>query len=114
MARIPTLAPRLAKPEAKRGGWSAPHRTSRHERGYGTAWEKLRKRILQRDAGLCQPCLRRGVTTPDCNTVDHKVNKAQGGTDDEANCQTICASCHRVKTQAESQGREWDESEADR
>ena len=114
MARIPTLAPRLARPEPKRGGWSAPHRTSRHERGYGTAWEKLRKRILQRDAGLCQPCLRRGVTTPGCNEVDHKVNKAQGGTDDEANLQVVCRACHKAKTHAESHGREWDEAEPDR
>lgn len=114
MARIPTLAPRLAKAEPARGGWNAPHRGSRHERGYGTAWDKLRERILRRDAGLCQPCMRRGHVTPGCRTVDHKVNKAQGGTDDDANLQAICEPCHRAKTQAEAAGREWDESRLDR
>nr|WP_297526971.1 HNH endonuclease [uncultured Roseateles sp.] len=114
MARIKTLAPRLARAEPARGGWSAPHRGSRHERGYGTAWEKLRDRVLDRDAGLCQPCRRRGAMTPGCRTVDHRVPKARGGADDEANCQCICDLCHKAKTQAEAQGREWDEAEANR
>lgn len=114
MARIPTLAPRLAKAEPARGGWNAPHRGSRHERGYGTAWDKLRERILRRDAGLCQPCKRRGHITPGCRTVDHRVPKARGGSDDESNCEAICLSCHKAKTQAESRGMVWDETEPDR
>lgn len=71
--------------------------TSRHERGYGAAWDKLRLRILARDLHLCQPCKRKGRATP-ATQVDHIVPKAKGGTDDEANCQSICADCHREKT----------------
>ncbi len=52
--------------------------------------------------------------TPGCRTVDHRVPKARGGADDEANCQCICDLCHKAKTQAEAQGREWDEAEANR
>jgi len=34
--------------------------------------------------------------------VDHIVNVAEGGTDDDVNLQTICSDCHQVKTQAEA------------
>lgn len=109
MARIQMLGHRLASSTPKTSaGWSNPHRGSRHERGYGTAWDKLRAEVLRRDAGLCQPCLRAGHVTPDCRTVDHKVNKAQGGDDRPSNLQTICTLCHARKTQAESRGAEWD------
>jgi 5-methylcytosine-specific restriction enzyme A len=75
------------------------HRKSRHERGYGTAWEKLRKRILARDRHLCQACLPKRVTA--ANEVDHIVPKAKGGTDDESNLRAICTPCHRAKTAAD-------------
>jgi 5-methylcytosine-specific restriction enzyme A len=113
MSRLKTLRPRLGSSRPSTGGgWSATHRGSRHERGYGWDWEQRRARVLVRDAGLCQPCRRRGVMTPGCRTVDHIVPKARGGGDDEANLQTICSgpgSCHQAKTQAESQGLAWDE-----
>ena len=85
------------------GSWADRRRGSRHERGYGTEWDKLRQVILRRDAGLCQPCLRLGRTTLG-STVDHVVPKARGGTDAEANLQCICNDCHRAKTQAEANG----------
>jgi len=111
MTRLQMLGQRLAPATPKReGGWNAGHRGGRHERGYGTAWDKLRAEVLKRDAGLCQPCLRRGHVTPGCRTVDHKVNKAQGGEDHPSNLQTICTTCHTRKTQAESRGEEWDEA----
>lgn len=81
--------------------WS---RISRHERGYGTAWSKLRLRILARDKHLCQPCLRKGIVHPG-NEVDHIVPKAKGGTDDESNLQAICREAHREKTTIENGGR---------
>lgn len=34
--------------------------------------------------------------------LDHIVNVAQGGTDDEANLQSLCVECHKKKTQMES------------
>lgn len=78
--------------------------SSRHSRGYGAAWDKLRLRILARDLHLCQPCKRKGRATP-ATQVDHIVPKAKGGTDDEANCQSICADCHMVKTAVENRGK---------
>lgn len=78
-----------------------PRRASRHERGYGTAWDKLRLRILQRDAGLCQVCAEEGAIAVG-NIVDHRINKAAGGTDDEANLRTICKRHHDAKTIGEA------------
>lgn len=79
-------------------GW---HKTSRHERGYGTAWDKLRLTILSRDRYLCQPCLETGRPTP-ANIVDHIEPKARGGTDDDTNLQAICPDCHDAKTRLET------------
>lgn len=78
--------------------WS---RTSRHDRGYGTEWVKLRKRILARDRHLCQPCLRDGRPTT-ATEVDHIKPKVKGGTDAEANLEAICTPCHTTKTMRES------------
>lgn len=71
--------------------------TSRHARGYGTAWDKLRVFVLRRDVGLCQPCLRNNRTAL-ANAVDHIVPKAKGGTDDMENLEAICGPCHHDKT----------------
>jgi len=87
------------------GGWK--DKGSRHDRGYGSAWVKLRTAVMQRDGYLCQPCLMMGKPTP-ATAVDHIVPKAKGGTDDADNCQSICDECHTAKTQmeaAEAQGR---------
>lgn len=93
--RIPTLG-------ATPSGWKPDQvRGNRHQRGYGTAWEKLREDIMRRDHGMCQPCLRSGHTTI-ATQVDHIVQKADGGTDDPANLQAICEPCHREKTSRES------------
>jgi len=35
--------------------------------------------------------------------LDHIVNVAQGGTDDEFNLQSLCSPCHKKKTIKESQ-----------
>lgn len=79
--------------------WS---RESRHKRGYGTEWDKLRKRILERDNYLCQPCLAKGRVTA-AKAVDHITPKAKGGTDAEDNLRAICGPCHDDKT-AEDKG----------
>ncbi|MBO9377901.1 HNH endonuclease [Sphingomonas histidinilytica] len=86
-------------------GWSRTK--SRQERGYGAAWDRTRKRILQRDKHLCQPCLKRGVVRPGPE-VDHVTPKAEGGTEDDDNLQAICSDCHKRKTAEEAaraQGR---------
>ena len=108
MARLTSLRspiPVLGAASAK--GWADQRRGSSSDRGYGAAWQRARLRVLARDCGLCQPCKRLGHITPNCNEVDHIRNKAQGGTDDEANLQTICRPCHVAKTAAESRGAEW-------
>ena len=76
--------------------WS---RTSRHSRGYGTEWDKTRKRILARDNHLCQACLPRVKAG---THVDHITPKAQGGADSDDNLQTLCYPCHKAKTASDS------------
>lgn len=83
------------------GKFADPSRGSRHERGYGSQWDKTRLRILRRDNGLCQPCLRAGRVTS-ARAVDHIVPKSEGGTDVDDNLQAICIECHKAKTAAES------------
>lgn len=83
----------LAMPASRKG--------SRHERGYGSAWEKLRSYVLHRDNGLCQPCKRAGRLTR-ASEVDHMVPKVQGGTDATDNLQAICEACHLAKSRGES------------
>jgi 5-methylcytosine-specific restriction protein A len=89
-----------AHPVANR--FADKRRGTRHERGYGSEWDRLRLEILRRDKGLCQPCLRLDRVTRG-NIVDHIVPKAEDGTDDPANLQTICKPCHTAKTAAEAQ-----------
>lgn len=77
------------------------NRGSRHERGYGATWSRLRLAILARDLYLCQPCLTAGRPTQ-ATEVDHIKPKAKGGTDDEDNLQAICGGCHKAKTARDS------------
>jgi 5-methylcytosine-specific restriction protein A len=94
------------------GRFSDPSRKSRHERGYGSAWDKLRLQILERDAHTCQPCLKDGSRLHLADEVDHVIGKAEwerryrtlDGVDDPSNLQAINAKCHRAKTQREAAG----------
>ena len=83
-------------PAITRTGWHHNGRT-RHERGYGAAWDKLRRFILARDKHQCQACLVKHRYTP-ATEVDHITPKAKGGTDDAENLQALCRSCHQDKT----------------
>lgn len=84
---------------------------SRQKRGYGKEWEALRKQVIQRDKGLCQPCLRKGIVTK-FYAVDHITSRAQAKrlgwskerTEHPSNCQCICDPCHLQKTE-EEQGK---------
>lgn len=73
-------------------------RGSRHQRGYGRRWEKLRVMILNRDP-LCRAC----GSAPSAE-VDHIVPKAKGGTDHPDNLQGLCKPCHSRKTATEDGG----------
>jgi 5-methylcytosine-specific restriction endonuclease McrA len=83
---------------------------TRHERGYGSNWDRLRKVILKRDNYLCQRCLSRDRTTelmvkPYDHAVDHIIPKAKGGTDGHSNLQSLCAPCHEIKTEEDKAPR---------
>ncbi|WP_413247305.1 HNH endonuclease [Pseudomonas sp. Marseille-Q5115] len=96
MAKLTTLKPRIqamdtsrlsAKPAGESGnGWGSG-------RG-GRPWRRKREEILQRDLYTCQYCR---LVTLDLE-VDHIINKAQGGTDDDSNLQSLCIPCHKLKT----------------
>lgn len=84
---------------------------TRHERGYGAAWDKLRLSILARDKYLCQQCLRNGRATPlrvrpRDHAVDHIKPKAKGGTDHPDNLQSLCTPCHDAKSIIDAGGKE--------
>lgn len=85
----------------KANSFADTKRGNRHERGYGTAWTKLREYVLTRDHGLCQPCEVAGRVAL-AHEVDHRVPKSEGGTDSESNLQSICRACHQTKTAAEA------------
>ena len=76
---------------------------SRHERGYSTAWDKLRIVILKRDRYLCQHCIKAGRVTA-ATSVDHILAKAKGGTDEQTNLQSLCGDC-RAEKDAIDRGR---------
>lgn len=98
--KLHCLSPRLAPAVVQ--GWKPDSvRGTRQQRGYGSEWDSLRRSILARDKGLCQPCFTQGHITP-ATQVDHRVPKAQGGSDDQVNLQSICEQCHRTKTASES------------
>lgn len=86
--------------------WS---KESRHVRGYGADWVKIRKLVMRRDMGLCQVCKRDGRTTM-ATQVDHITSKAEAKrlrwsdarTDHPNNCQAICTPCHKAKTTEET------------
>jgi len=86
--------------ERKAKQWDHGGKT-RHERGYGTKWVKLRAKVLDRDSHLCQHCLSEGVYKQG-NQVDHIKPKAEGGSDDMTNLQTLCYHHHKVKTSQEA------------
>jgi len=92
---LPTLRnnqPTLAKPENYGQG-----------RG-GRPWRRIKREVHVRDNGTCCEC-QRVTMNLEC---DHIVNKAQGGTDDLDNLQSLCQECHSKKSLLESkqgQGR---------
>ena len=96
---------RKGKLSATSDSWKGNH-GNRHDRGYGTSWDKLRLRILKRDMYLCQACKRDGRVTPLAvvpydHAVDHIVPKAKGGDDSPENLESICTPCHDAKSATE-------------
>lgn len=85
------------------GNWN--HEGNTTERGYGWAWQQLRRVALERDGYLCRTCYAKGRPTP-ATEVDHITPKAQDGEDDIDNLQSLCSDCHRAKTAKENGKRE--------
>lgn len=63
-------------------------------------WNRLRQAVFRRDNHLCQPCDKSGRVRAAVD-VDHIVALDNGGTDAIDNLQSICASCHKLKTLAD-------------
>lgn len=96
---LKTLRPRLATISTKAvNDTHQPKSRWGHGRG-GRPWRRKRDEIFKRDKYTCQVCGRVGGELE----LDHIVNVARGGTDDDTNLQTICNACHKPKTHAESQ-----------
>ena len=75
------------------------------ERAHYTSadWRARRLRLLRRDAFVCQACSR--AASGQAAHVDHIKPLEEGGTDDDANLQTLCRSCHGAKTREEQRRR---------
>ena len=90
--------------------WS---KLSRQERGYGAAWDRVRKIVRARDHDICQVCEKAGRLGVVSNIVDHIMSKenakragwSEARTEHPDNLQVICEPCHLIKTEAE-QGKQ--------
>jgi 5-methylcytosine-specific restriction endonuclease McrA len=93
-ARVRTLA---AKPIA-----SLPTA----ERPRGSSWMRTRDRIMRRDNGLCRcdECRASGRLLV-AHQVDHVIELADGGTNDDSNLRAINHDCHVRKTAASRRAR---------
>jgi 5-methylcytosine-specific restriction endonuclease McrA len=79
-------------------------RPSKERSHYTSAdWRARRLRILIRDAYTCRDCGR--VASGSAAHVDHIRPLEEGGTDAEANLQTLCEACHGRKTREEQRRR---------
>jgi len=76
-------------------------RGSSTKRGYDRNWRKARDLYMRRNP-LCEFHLQQGQNVAG-TLVDHITPLSQGGARlDFNNLQTLCDSCHRIKTLAES------------
>ena len=73
-------------------------------RDRGRPWMRKRQAVFERDGYLCLECRRQGRVTLAVE-VDHIVPLHLGGTDALANLESICKSCHDVKSAAEEKER---------
>lgn len=83
---------------------SAPRAAGHQRQARGRTWRVIRDRVLQRDCGLCQECRRNDRLRAACE-VDHILPVWKGGTDDDANLESLCHDCHAKKTAAEQRER---------
>lgn len=87
------------------GSFADERRGSRHKRGYGSAWDRIRAEVKRRANGLCEPCLAFGYTHAG-HECDHVISKAEwqrmhgtlDGVDEPTNLQLMHRDCHAAKT----------------
>jgi hypothetical protein len=74
--------------------------SSLKQNGSTTAWRKIRAEVLFRDNYTCQWC------GADANTVDHVIERSQGGTDSMDNLIAACNKCNygRIGRKAQNGG----------
>ena len=78
-------------------------KTKTKPRKYKTSaskWRRIRWAQLQKEP-LCRHCKEQGRTTPG-NTVDHISGDTWDNT--QSNLQTLCVSCHTIKTNTHDGG----------
>jgi 5-methylcytosine-specific restriction enzyme A len=78
---------------------NSKHRESRREsaakRGYDRRWQRLRLMVL-REEPLCYYCQLFGIIVA-TNSIDHKIPKSRGGTDERTNLCGCCKNCNDRK-----------------
>ena len=62
----------------------------------GSAWEVLRKRVLERDGWQCQYCGK--MLEGSDATADHILAKENGGIDEMSNLVAACRKCNGEKS----------------
>jgi 5-methylcytosine-specific restriction protein A len=75
-------------------------RGSSTQRGYGSDWRALRRRVLDAwtaSYGAVCPGWNRPSHAAERLTVDHVQPKAKGGTNDLSNLSVLCTSCNSAK-----------------
>lgn len=94
-----------AAPDSAFSGDGGRGRATAAQRGYGRRWRNYSVQF-RRENPLCARCLPEGVITP-AECVDH-IKPVTGPDDDNfwnpANHQSLCWSCHSIKTQTEDRG----------
>ncbi|BAP36666.1 hypothetical protein AS4_17260 [Acinetobacter guillouiae] len=97
------MTQRLAKlgsslPSLKSNQATLPKQENYGQGRGGRPWRRIKQQVHERDQWICCRC---GRITMDLE-CDHIVNKAQGGTDDLDNLQSLCKVCHDEKSAEES------------
>ena len=69
----------------------------------GSTWMKARDRIALARGYRCAVCGR--VWQPRLDQVDHIIELADGGTNDDSNLQLLCNECHESKTKRSRSAR---------
>lgn len=100
MARPPRICSSAGCPSAMPCATHSrkPFATSQYTAG--RPWRRLRLEILERDGYVCQLQLKGCSVT--ATVIDHKYNRARGGSDHRANLQAACKPCNDRKSHDES------------